>query len=169
MNILDDLNKDVKDDFQEELVESKQDIPTPTQKNPESEFLFEEQMYFIHIISLLYSYQILKKKSLEKEFKALIPDLNEEQVKTIENFRDLIDTGGKFNDKLYEFNEALFNKDEARIQRYKTHKVIYLFMGLSLNNFFLGDDECFGTRNEQNGETCKKSRKRNNPRRGETE
>ena len=46
MNILDELNKDVKDDFQEELVESKQDIPTPTQKNPESEFLFEEQMLF---------------------------------------------------------------------------------------------------------------------------
>lgn len=51
MNILDELNKDVKDDFQEELVESKQDIPTPTQKNPESEFLFEEQMLF-QIISL---------------------------------------------------------------------------------------------------------------------
>ena len=46
MNILDELNKDVKDDFQEELVESKQDIPTPTQKNLESEFLFEEQMLF---------------------------------------------------------------------------------------------------------------------------
>ena len=74
------------------------------------------------------SFQIfLKKKSLEKEFKAWIPDLNEEQVKTVENFRDLIDTGGKFNDKLYEFNEALFNKDEARIQRYKTHKVIFLY------------------------------------------
>ena len=141
MNMLDELNKDIIDDFQEELVESKQDIPTPTQKNPESEFLFEEQMLF-HIFSLN-SLSNIFKKSLENEFKALIPDLNEEQVKTVENFRDLIDTGGKFNDKLYEFNEALFNKDEARIQRYKTHKVIFLYR--KIFNIFLGDDESFGT------------------------
>lgn len=52
--------------------------------------------------------------------------MDEEQVRTVENFRDIVDKGGKFNEKLYEFNEALFNKDEARIQRQKTHKVYFV-------------------------------------------
>lgn len=43
--MLDEINKDLKDDFQEELVESKEEIP-PFEKNQEPEFLFEEQMFY---------------------------------------------------------------------------------------------------------------------------
>ena len=55
----------------------------------------------------------------------MIPDLDENQIKTIENFRNGVDKGARFNEGLYEFNEALFNKDEAHLQRQKTHKVYF--------------------------------------------
>jgi len=80
-------------------------------------------------------HKILNFQRSEKEYKGFIPDLDEEQVRTVENFRDIVDKGGKFNEKLYEFNEALFNKDEARIQRQKTHKVYFVNLKKKKNYF----------------------------------
>jgi len=74
-------------------------------------------IFFSFIINLFFSF--------EKEYQKLIPDLDENQRKTIENFRNIVDKGARFNEGLYEFNEALFNKDEAHAQRQKTHKVLF--------------------------------------------